>query len=417
MKPYTLLASLIIMNTLAICASFQIVYSSETRPWGVERIRAYCAWDNNMDVHIDNVTDPRAGQNIVVAVIDFGIDYLPDGTPTYHEDLNENVWRDAYGRGGIGFFYNSVTRQVEQTVDHRDDPNGLYKGHGTHVCGTIAAVDNDIGVIGTAPKAEIYMLKLVTGDSRELVAAINYAANMGQVRIIVMSLGFNGSDTNPPRLEDACMNAYNNGKLIFAAAGNYNSSVIDYPAKYSCVVAVGAVYQNLSRWVGPKPGEGSNYGPELDFVAPGVDINSTFINDGYALMTGTSMACPHVAAEAAMIWGSKLDRDFDFNNNGRWDAPEVLAKLCNWTLDLGQLGRDDMYGLGLINAWATSQRPVGDVNCDYIVDIRDVARVSRAYGTKPGDQLWDPRADVNIDNEVDIHDLAIVSRNYGKVDP
>jgi subtilisin family serine protease len=368
---------------------------------------------------IDNVTDPRAGQNVVIAVIDYGIDYLPTIPPAYHEDLSDNVWRDYQGKGGLGFKWNWITQRVEEVYDHRDDPDSGNVGHGTHVCGTSAAVDNDIGVIGTAPKALIYMLKLVTGDSRELVVAVNYAANMGQVSVIVMSLGLNGSATNPPGLENACMNAYNSGKLIFAASGNDNRSVIDYPARYDCVVAVGAVFENLSRWVNWTTGQGSNYGPELDFVAPGVDINSTWVNWGYRNDIGTSMACPHVGADAAMIWGSKPDPDFDVDHDG-WERDEVLAKLYNQTLHLPnytETGRNDEYGYGLVNAWRASHRPLGDITMDYKVRVDDVFMAAQAYGSNFGGPNWNPRADVNIDNKVRVDDVLFIADRFGDTDP
>jgi subtilisin family serine protease len=399
-------------------------YGSETRPWGVERTRAYLAWDNDGNMTIDNVTDPRAGQGQLVAVIDFGIDYFPPSFPgdqnQYHEDLNESIGIDYFWNvGGKGFFYNTQTNQVELRDDHRDDPNGLYAGHGTHVSGTIVAVDNEIGVIGTAPKATIFMLKLITGAVQEVIAAINYAVYNTSANIINISLVINGSLPDPPGLWEACNNAYNHGKLIFAASGNDNCSVIDWPAKYNCTVAVGAVDRNLTRWVDATriPPLGSNFGPQLNITAPGNEINSTWVNWGYKEDNGTSMACAHASGEAAMIWSSKLDRDFDQDQDGVWDAPEVLAKLYNWTLDLGQSGRDDMYGLGLVNAWATSQRPIGDINNDYRVDVKDVTACSRALYSHPGDPNWDVRCDINIDNRIDVRDYALICRQYGQRDP
>jgi subtilisin len=195
------------------------------------------------------VTDPRAGQNQTVAVIDCGIDYSYDGTYyQYHEDLNDSMFRDWLDRGGVGFRYNWLTDHVDVVADHRDDePPGYKTGHGTHVSGTIAAVDNDVGVIGTAPKALLYMLKLCTLNVKEVVAAINYVVDNLPANVISMSFSFNGSwpRSDFADLENACQRAYNSGRLLFAASGNDNRSVIDYPAKYDSVVAVGAVFQRL----------------------------------------------------------------------------------------------------------------------------------------------------------------------------
>jgi len=152
--------------------------------------------------------------------------------------------------------------QVEERPDHEDPDYG--DGHGTHVIGTIAAVDN------------------------ETAAAINWAVDNG-AHIISISLGWPANHT---KLYEACKNAYNQGALLIAAAGNENGSVC-YPVAYDSVVAVGAVYPNDTRW------EWSNFGPGLEFVSPGFDIYSTHLNEGYALMSGTSMAVPHITAVAA----------------------------------------------------------------------------------------------------------------------
>lgn len=204
-------------------------------------------------------------------------------------------------------------------------------------------------------------------------------------------------------------NAYAAGALLIAAAGE---NTIEYPAKYNnSVIPVGAVYPNLTRplW--------SPTGPELEFVAPGVNIYSTWLDRGYANATGTSMAVPHVTATAALIWSSKIDPEYDLDGDGVWSNVEMRQKLRHLALDLGPYGRDNEYGWGLINAWATNQRPLGDINVDYQVDMVDLYIAWKAFGSYPGYPTWDPRADIDINNTVDMTDLWIVSKNYGKVDP
>jgi hypothetical protein len=95
----------------------------------------------------------------------------------------------------------------------------------------------------------------------------------------------------------------------------------------------------------------------------------------------------------------------------------VRAKLRDWALDLGDPGRDMYYGYGLINCWAPNQRPLGDINIDYKVDLTDVLIVANAFGSFPDHPNWDPNADINIDNKVDLTDYLIVAINYGQEDP
>ena len=393
--------------TVVIFASTCIsAFASDNLDWGVERIRTQCVWDNNpMDKTIDN-PERNAGQWISIAVIDTGIDYWIDqwGGKHYHFDLSANVL------GGRGFRHYPGCYVVEED-DHLD----YWDGHGTHIVGTIAAVDNDIGLIGAAPRANIYALKAVGGSpegrAKAIAAAINWSVQHS-VKIIVLSWDFREDFAV---LREACDNAYyNNNCLLIACSGNSDPaySSVSYPAAYDSVIAVGAVDENSDRpsW--------SNYGEKLEFVAPGVDINSTGLNGGYYADSGTSFAVPHVVGVAALIWNSKVDPEYDNDpQNGYWDNTEVRMKLRHFALDLGSEGWDEEYGYGLINGWATNQRPLGDLNLDETVDIFDVSTVGLAFGSVPGDPNWTPIADIDINNIVDIFDLMIVTTHFGEVDP
>jgi subtilisin family serine protease len=156
-------------------------------------------------------------------------------------------------------------------------------------------------------------------------------------------------------------------------------------------------------------------------VAPGVNIPTTTINNGYTNKTGTSFAVAFADATAALIWSSKVDPYFDFHGGGAdgfWENDEVWAKMVlNGKLDLGPLGKDNDTGWGLVNAWMANQRPLGDVNNDHKTDIKDVLTVAKAYGSIPGDWNWDPRADIDINKKVDIKDMLLVQKHYGEVDP
>ena len=254
-------AFLTALSALLFLANLQMpVYGSETRPRGVERIRAYCLWDNNNDTVVD--VGANAGNGTVIAVIDSGIYYDRSSYPrAFHPDLHNNVY--PYGPVPYGTCFYCSGGQVTQSSDYWD-----YANHGTLVSGIVAAVDNEIGVIGTAPKAYMYIVKYLASQPPDrataMAAAIDWAVDCG-INITSISVGF---DVDYPVLREACDRAYAQGRLIIAAAGNTNGPIL-YPANYSSVVAVGAVNSSLQRWVG------SCFGNQLELVAPGVDINST----------------------------------------------------------------------------------------------------------------------------------------------
>jgi len=267
----------------------------QTLPWGIDRIDADIAWS----------TDRGAG--VKVAVLDTGID-------KDHPDLETNV------HGGISY--------VDRNPDKWDDRNG----HGTHCAGVIAALDNDIGVVGVAPEAWLYAVKVLnsagSGYVSDVIAGIEWSVD-NNMQVISMSFGSN-SDANS--LHTACNNAYAAGLLLVAAAGN-NGGVVSYPARYSSVIAVSATDESdiITSW--------SNYGPDIEVGAPGDNIYSTYKNGGYETLSGTSMACPHVTATVALILVNPM-----LTNE---QAREVLH---NTAEDLGAVGFDPYYGYGLVDA-------------------------------------------------------------------
>ena len=360
-------------------------------PWGVERVRGDLPWDSDRNLIVD--PGANAGQGIRVAVIDSGIwkdhpDLAGRVVGGYSFVAGKEYWEDSYG-------------------------------HGTHIAGTIAAIDNGNHLIGIAPKVSLYAVKVY--DDPELInptyiaSGIRWAVDQSGAHIISISLG---SYHNYPEVEEAVNYANANGVLLIATAGDDNLGEVKYPAKYDSVIAVGAIDREDKRWVNPP--YGSNYGPEMELSAPGMNINSTVTPSGYELRSGTSFAVPHVTGTAALIWGSKMDPAFDSNGNGQWDYSEVRAKLQKTALDLPPSGRDAEYGFGLVNAWRSLQRPEGDITRDGKVNILDLAAVGRSYGkddNHPDWWLYHRPHDININNVVYIEDLTIVGRNYGKVDP
>ena len=294
-----------------------IVYALDAEldnSWGVKRIGAGYVHDST-----------NKGAGVKVAIIDTGIDYT-------HTDLANNF--DANVKG-----YDFVNSDFDPMDDN---------GHGTHVAGIVAAEDDDFGVVGVAPAAELYALKALdengSGYVSDVVAAIMWATDPNndgntddRMDVINMSLG---GAYNSWLLDAACLLAYYyDGLILVASAGNSGNPPgkgdnISYPAAYDSVIAVAATDQSDKRasW--------SSTGSELELAAPGVDIYSTYKGGGYATLSGTSMASPHVAGTAALVWAK----------NPTWSNDAVRTQLQNTADDLGATGWDSKYGYGLVDA-------------------------------------------------------------------
>ncbi|MDA1976944.1 S8 family peptidase [Bacillus paranthracis] len=272
----------------------------QTIDWGVNVVQAPEMW---------SVTK---GEGIKVAVLDTGIDAT-------HPDLAANY------KKGMNFTTSNFTDIMDR------------QGHGTHCAGIIAGCDNSIGIVGVAPRAELYIAKVLgddgSGSIEAIVKGIDWAISE-QVDVISMSLG---SSVDPgPVLHNAIKRAHEAGIIIVAATGNENTHV-GWPASYDEVIAVGAINQNIDR------ANFSNFGSETDVVAPGVDIYSTYPVGRYARLSGTSMATPMVAGVIALI----LAR---YRDIGKKLTPDQIMQLIReHSVDLGQKGADDMFGNGLVS--------------------------------------------------------------------
>lgn len=275
----------------------------------------------NMElIEVPDVWTTSSGSGVKVAVIDTGID-------NDHPDLNV--------AGGVGFA-DKKWRVVTETNKWDDD-----NGHGTHVAGTIAALNNEIGVVGAAPDVSLYAVKVLGKDGSgyvsDIIAGIDWSAQ-NDMDIATMSLGGSGSSQ---AFQDVINAAHNSGVLIIAAAGNGGDGNIlttetSYPAAYDNVVAVAATDSNNNV------AGFSNSGPYVDIAAPGVYIRSTW-NDGlYNTISGTSMACPHVTGVAALV----LAKDPSLTPS------DVESILTSTATDRGIVGFDNSYGYGLVNASA-----------------------------------------------------------------
>ena len=291
-----------IMTTQDYTVDPELYYS-----WGVERVGAGIVQ-----------ADGNNGDGVKVAVIDTGINYN-------HADLSANIARDS-NNAVIGYNF------VSNNNDPMDD-----NGHGSHCAGIIAALDNNQAVVGMAPKAILYPVKVLdstgSGYVSTIAAGIDWAITQ-HVQVISMSLG---GPTGSSLLQQECDKALSNNIVVVAAAGNsgqarYGSDV-GYPAKYSSVIAVAATDSNNVR------ASFSSTGPEVAISAPGVNIISTYLGQDTLYMSGTSMACPHVAGAAALI----------LETNPALTATQVKNILVTSADDLGSTGKDNLYGNGLLD--------------------------------------------------------------------
>ncbi len=263
--------------------------SSWSKQWGQQKIDCQDAWDLF-----------TGSDNIVVAVVDTGIDYN-------HPDLADNIWinqaeipdngLDDDNNGYVDDYYGY------DFANNDSDPIGDDNNqHGTHVAGIIGAVANnstglDENITGVMWNCRLMALKAggdMTGfTSVDIDRAIRYAVDNG-AEVINMSFGGYSSADD---IQSAIEYAHNNGVLLVAAAGNDNTNYVSYPAGYDNVIAVAATDQNDAK------ASFSNFGTWVDISAPGVSILSTVPNDKYENFSGTSMACPMVSGVCGLVLG------------------------------------------------------------------------------------------------------------------
>ncbi len=191
-------------------------------------------------------------------------------------------------------------------------------GHATHVCGTICALKNTKGTVGIAPEVELYTGTVLnasgSGTIESIIKAIYWSVDEVGAHIINMSLGIQ-SQRVFPELEKACRYAYDNNVLVVCASGN-SASFIGQPALYDSTIAVGAIDRNIRRV------NFSNFGEALDFVAVGHNIYSTWLNNRFATLSGTSMAAPAITGVCALILSGS------YKQLNRWlTVPEVYDEI------------------------------------------------------------------------------------------
>ncbi len=254
---------------------------------------------------------PATG-GVKVGIVDTGID-------SAHEDLSGKL----VDCGRASTLFGNVSSG--NCADDND--------HGTHVSGTIAAkANNGVGVAGVAFNSPLSMCKALnavgSGSTAGVANCITWLVQRGS-KIISMSLGGGASST----MQTAVRHASNAGALIIAAAGNDGDATLNYPAAYAEVVSVAATDNRDAR------ASFSNANSDVEIAAPGVNILSTKRGGGYVSFSGTSMATPHVAGVAALIWGK----------NPAFTAAQVRTKLDASVDDKGPAGRDPSFGFGRVN--------------------------------------------------------------------
>jgi thermitase len=277
-------------------ADFVMAAMSESMDWGL------------VEAGIPDAHKFSRGAGVKVAVLDTGI---PN-----HPDLNVNLL--------TGF---------NCTTDATGDDG---QGHGTHCSGIVAAAENGIGIIGVAPEAQIIPIKVLDnaghGSYDFIAAGIKKAVELG-ADIISMSLG--ASQDPPEWFHTVVTDAFNAGKILIAAAGN-DSGAVNFPARFDEVCAVAAMDEqgNIASF--------SSRGDRIDFGAAGVRVYSTYKGNGYALLSGTSQACPFIAGVAALVLSYERAQGRNVAN-----THEMIEKIGHFCDANGRLTKQGVFGYGV----------------------------------------------------------------------
>ncbi|MEK4326909.1 S8 family peptidase [Paenibacillus sp. FSL R7-0297] len=278
-----------------------------TYQWNLPAIETELGWNLS-----------KGSKEVVVAVVDTGVQ-------ADHPDL----------QGQLLAGYNAITNGGAPDDD---------VGHGTHVSGIIGALtNNEEGVAGISWYNKILPVKALdnsgAGTTYSVAEGIIWAADHG-AKVINLSLG-NYADSQ--FLHDAIKYAYDRDVVIVSASGNDNTERPGYPAAYEEVIAVAATNSTGER------ASFSNYGDYIDVAAPGESIASTYPDNQYAALSGTSMASPHVAALAGLVRSL----------NPGLTNKEVTELLTSNAVDLGDAGHDKYFGWGQVDIYQTLQAAGG----------------------------------------------------------
>lgn len=271
---------------------------SQQQGWGIKQLNIPSAWSHTK------------GEGVLIAVIDTGM--------TDHPDVDGNCTTG------------------ENFVPYESDMD--LNGHQTHCVGIICAKNNDMGMVGVAPESKVVCVKALdkngSGTYRMITDALEYCRETLKPDIVSMSLG--GTSGYQP-MHDEIKKLHEMGIPVVCAAGNSGLAGVNYPAAYEETIAVAAYDKNgnIANF--------SSKGEQVDFSAPGVNIYSTYLNNTYARLNGTSMACPFLAGVIALLIsrakhvGTKLSVD------------TIKEELISHADDKGLTGKDGSWGYGVVD--------------------------------------------------------------------
>lgn len=231
-----------------------------------------------------------------------------------------------------------------------NEPDSIdYNGHGSHVVGIIGACDNSKGIVGVAPKAKVISAKVMDKNGRTLSPyierALRYALDM---KPDVVNISFGSADMLSGNVLHLINKLWEEGIPLICAAGNHGPGKgLYYPAGYPNVIAVGAI--DIKRKIAIFSAQGS----AIDFAAPGVDILSTYLNQEYATLSGTSQAAPFVTGLVALIVAYNRKLGIKVNN-----CDYIKDVLKSAAKDVGVSGFDEVYGNGIIDPSKMLKTPI-----------------------------------------------------------
>ena len=266
-------------------------------------------------IESDAARATSSGKGAIVAIIDTGV-------KASHPDLQG-------GRLLPGYDF----------VDNDGTPQDEVDGHGTHVLGIVGAAENNgVGISSVAPGARLLPVRVLdntgSGFISDVAQGIDYAVAQG-AHVINLSLGSDvpllgalGGD----EYDDAIGRALAAGRVVVASSGNNGAPACEQPSAERGLLCVGAVDDNGTRT------SFSSFGAGLGLMAPGSNVLSTFSDNGYTRISGTSQASPHVSGVAALLVGKGLR------------GQEVVNRILGTARDAGAAGPDGMYGAGIVNA-------------------------------------------------------------------